>query len=483
MSQRPYIVRQRRPGELTREVVHRATGRYLGRVGQHDDCGFWSTWGPAPYDDCAVGEMEPTMHQAIDNLLDPQQFQPLVSARKCPTCRNIVSMQPRDCEECETDEQALARSRRDDPEWWVQHDWLLTQENPKVELTPELREQLEAYAYGRTIVVVGSTSHAQALATLLEVELLDDADAHGHPLLNDSFGDVLAIGVHLQDIEGLLRDGCVPQTSWLLITAAHRLPPKRRYDTVARARLGSVFGDGTPIWFAAWDARGLGFQPYYLVRWTQTFTNPEVPPSPRQMWLQRVQDRHGQPAYRHAENPNCHVGASLDDELLQVRLVADPEALPTHLGGAWTSWFEDQKAGDHHTCGFIAPNGAFFACKWHQHLGYLRRVFLCDEIDLVGKRHREGSGKGWVVINCHVDGKDPFWLSCGNTFPRRSGCTEPQYRTLKALGLIERFHEPTPLSRLPEDFSLESPLAERVIALVEQQLGFGREMFFPGGEA
>lgn len=71
----PVVVHRAEPGRELRRVTHRASGRYLGLVGQHDrDAeglgGLWSAWGP--FDEGseeAVAEPRQTMSEACNGHL------------------------------------------------------------------------------------------------------------------------------------------------------------------------------------------------------------------------------------------------------------------------------------------------------------------------------------------------------------------------------------------------------------------------------
>ena len=126
---RRYIVHRNKGG--IRRVSDRATRRILGTVGQHwgnSFAGCWSAWGP--FDDGtdgAVGEISLTMHEAIEDLLEPANHQPVVSRLVCREHCNTIPMpvaRINACDACESHADALTRSRREHPDWWEHFDWL-----------------------------------------------------------------------------------------------------------------------------------------------------------------------------------------------------------------------------------------------------------------------------------------------------------------------------------------------------------------------
>lgn len=133
-DRRTYIVH--RDGRVT----HRATGRLLGRVGQHpvvggrlDGCwSAWSKWSPD-----ALGEPQPTMADAVDLLFNPELARPDVAQAKCVACGRLViwgdgSAEP--CESCETREQAETRLRMECPAAWAHYDWIKKLAEPTKEV-------------------------------------------------------------------------------------------------------------------------------------------------------------------------------------------------------------------------------------------------------------------------------------------------------------------------------------------------------------
>ncbi len=123
----PFIVRRSVSGEA-RQVYHRASGLHLGSIAQHpgqDDGngGMWSAWLPDGLDGSgdAVGLRVTTMAAACVELMQPNAVEPPVSRRMCRRCRNTTPA-PVDCNDCESDAAAVARSRADYPAWWAHFD-------------------------------------------------------------------------------------------------------------------------------------------------------------------------------------------------------------------------------------------------------------------------------------------------------------------------------------------------------------------------
>lgn len=123
----PFIVRRSVGGEA-RQVYHRASGLHLGSVAQHPDQGdgnggMWSAWLPDGLDASgdAVGDRARTMLGACAELMRRGCIEPPVTRRMCRRCRNTSPM-PAACGDCETEADALARSRADYPEWWAHFD-------------------------------------------------------------------------------------------------------------------------------------------------------------------------------------------------------------------------------------------------------------------------------------------------------------------------------------------------------------------------
>ena len=125
------VVHRAEPGRELRRVSHRATGRALGWVGQHEDPGgrldrLWSAWGPFDEGpDGAVAEARETMWEAALDLLDPLALEPWAPMLVCGPCASR-SPRPATCStgRCDTRESAVARDRAEYPEDWAHHDWL-----------------------------------------------------------------------------------------------------------------------------------------------------------------------------------------------------------------------------------------------------------------------------------------------------------------------------------------------------------------------
>lgn len=109
-----------------RRVSHRATGTFLGWVGQHygggELNGWWTAWNP--YFNDGLGEASETMYEAADMLVDAHYNQPVFYRRKCHGCTYVIRWNAKPCDLCETEEQAEARSRSEHPKAWQHYDWL-----------------------------------------------------------------------------------------------------------------------------------------------------------------------------------------------------------------------------------------------------------------------------------------------------------------------------------------------------------------------
>jgi len=135
-----YIVhRVKYPTAQCRRVTHRATGHFLGTIGQHWGPGnpldgWWSAW--SPFDDGhqgALGEPCATMHEAIGEcLLTADHHEPSLARWLCARHRNILPVRQGRidaCDNCESEPAALTRSRIEDAERWEHHDWLRSLEH------------------------------------------------------------------------------------------------------------------------------------------------------------------------------------------------------------------------------------------------------------------------------------------------------------------------------------------------------------------
>lgn len=137
MSKPDYIVH--RSSSLVSRVSDRATGRFLGTVGQYVETGnsfegLWSAWGPwsgtdgadSPLD-YALGDFpERTRHEAVELLYSSEQNCPGALRQKCVRCEPRMYGTP--CLNCETQEEAVSRDRLAHPDRWEHYDWLRVQE-------------------------------------------------------------------------------------------------------------------------------------------------------------------------------------------------------------------------------------------------------------------------------------------------------------------------------------------------------------------
>ncbi len=331
---------------------------------------------------------------------------------------------------------------------------------------------------GRTAIVVGDNAQAQEISKSLNAKLLSTGEAFGHPELNDPYGDVYAVltsGIG-QEIKDLLSKGSSHSVSWFFTGPKEDLPPEVEYDNVARTEVPEgLSGLPCTAYRIAWDPHGRGFTVGDLVQWTQEYPNPRCKPEIKRMWLQRVDGK-----YRSAFNPNCHVGARVDkDELIRVQYYIDAEDLPHHLGTGWEYMIQGtlrarEDGIKERPTGFIAPNGAYFACNYHEHISLANTLFKTDTSVLVGSKHREGLG--WIYVqSTSAFGGDTFWRTCDTL----GGYTKAQAVTLNALGLGRDWDKPLEPYSYPEGFDSKSSLADRAISLAEERLQVPRETFFP----
>jgi hypothetical protein len=127
---RPFIIhRATEPGGY-RRVTHRATGRELGRVGQHWDEGgshhqMWSAFLPPsvdPDDQEGVGDTATRFWHAAASLLNPFAIEPEIWRKAC--AKHALRGPVEGCPDCETMAEAERRQRAESPACWAHYDWV-----------------------------------------------------------------------------------------------------------------------------------------------------------------------------------------------------------------------------------------------------------------------------------------------------------------------------------------------------------------------